>query len=332
MRGRYMLGVDLGDYSLKYCLSRKRKENRFEIFRVGELALPGEIFSEGEIKSQNLLAENLRLFWQRNRLPREVALAFYHPQMVFQGITLPEMPEVELENALRWEASSIIVGEDNLQVGWQVLQKDARGLEILFSAFPTIAVSECVSAFLKAGIKVEAVEPQSLSLLRGVLSMEEELLQSSFVLLDIGFQKSMITYFSKGKLVFSRYFGWGLKRIWNALREKFNLLPVEIMEVMNRGRSVLNIPYQLEEVVSGTIQDLAVELRRSIAFFQSEFKLDTASEKCLLVGGGAEIHPLKKEVKNVIALECREIKPLTLGKEKMPSGRFLTAVGVSLWN
>ncbi|MGC8778501.1 MAG: pilus assembly protein PilM [Candidatus Caldatribacteriaceae bacterium] len=327
-----MLGVDLGDYSLKYCLSQRKKEGRFEVFRVGELTLPGEIFSEGELKSKNLLMENLRLFWQRNHLPREVALAFYHPQMVLQTITLPDMPSVELENAIRWEASSIIVGEDNLQIGWQVLKKDERGLEILFSAFPAVAVNECVDSFLKAGIKVEVVEPQSLSLLRGVLSLEEELLRHSFVLLDIGFQKSMITYFSGRKLVFSRYFNWGLKRIWNALREKFSLLPVEIMEVMNRGKNEQDIPYQLEEAVGETGPDLIVELRRSIAFFQSEFKLDTRSGKCLLVGGGASLYPLKKEILRNMETDCQELKPLTLGKEKVPSERFLTAMGVSLWN
>ncbi|MEN3185594.1 MAG: pilus assembly protein PilM [Atribacterota bacterium] len=327
-----MLGVDLGDYSLKYCLSQKKKEGRFEVLRVGELALPGEVFSEGEIKSKNLLTENLRLFWRRHRLPREIALAFYHPQMVLQTITLPEMSEAELENAIRWEASSIIVGEDNLQVGWQILKKDERGLEILFSAFPAIAVNACVESFLKAGIKVEAMEPQSLSLLRGVLSMEEGLLQISFVILDVGFQKSMITYFSGGKLVFSRYFSWGLKRVWNALREKFNLLPVEIMEVMNRGKNEVDIPYQLEEAVQDVSQDLIVELRRSIAFFQSEFKLDTTSGKCLLTGGGASLYPLRKEILQNVALDCQEVKPLLLGKEKVLSGRFLTAVGVSLWN
>lgn len=327
-----MLGIDLGDYSLKYCLSQKRKENRFEVLRVGELVLPGEIFSEGEIKSKNILTENLRLFWHRNRLPREVALAFYHPQMVLQTITLPEMPEVELENAIRWEASSIIVGEDDLQIGWQILKKDEKGLEILFSAFPTIAVNTCVDSFLKAGIKVEVVEPQSLSLLRGVLGVEDSLLQSSFVLLDVGFQKSMITYFSGEKLVFSRYFPWGLKRVWNALKEKFNLLPVEIMEIMNRGRSETDVPYQLEEAVRDVSRDLIVELRRSIAFFQSEFKLDTENGNCLLTGGGAGIYPLRREILQNVLLDCQEVKPLSLGREKIPSGRFLTAVGMSLWS
>lgn len=327
-----MVGVDLGDYSLKYCLSQKKREHCFEMYRVGELVLPGEVFSEGEIKSRNLLLENIRLFWKRHRLPKEVALALYHPRMVLQTITLPEMPNEELENALRWEASSIIVGEDQLQVGWHILRRDEKGLEILFSAFPTLVVNECVDIFLKAGIRVEAVEPQSLSLLRGLLSIEEELLESSFLLLDIGFQKSMILSFSQKKLIFARYFSWGLKKIWNILGEKFKFLPIEIMEVMDRGRKEQNVPYQLEEAVLEASQDLVVELRRSVAFFQSELKMDITSGRCILVGGGSNLYPLKREILQSITLNWQEVKPVAVGKEKITSGRFLTAIGVSLWS
>ncbi|MGQ9474302.1 MAG: pilus assembly protein PilM [Candidatus Caldatribacteriaceae bacterium] len=310
-----MVGVDLGDYSLKYCLSQKKREHCFEISRVGELVLPGEIFSEGEIKSRNLLLENIRLFWKRHRLPREVALALYHPRMVLQTITLPEMPNEELENALRWEASSIIVGEDQLQVGWHILKRDEKGLEILFSALPALMVNECVDIFLKVGIRIEAVEPQSLSLLRGLLGMEEDLLESSFILLDIGFQKTMILSFSRGKLIFARYFGWGLKRIWDILREKFNFLPLEIMEIMERGKREQDIPYQLEEAVLDASQGLIMELRRSVAFFQSELKMDIASGRGILVGGGSSLYPLKREIFQSIALNWQEAKPMAMGKE-----------------
>jgi len=300
--------------------------------RVGELVLPGEILAEGEMKSKNLLIENVRLFFQRHRLPKEVALAFYHPRMVIHHVHLPDMPEGELENALRWEASSIITGEDNLQVGWYPLRKDEHGLEILFSATPTVAVQEWVEAFFQAGIRIEAIEPQALSLARALLSFYQELQRIPFILIDIGFQKSAIVYFNEGHLKFARYFSWGLHKIWNLLEEKFSLSTIDIMEMMKRGNEGNNLPYQLEEGVREGGQDLAVELRRSLAFLQTEFKADVEGERCFVIGGGACLVPLRRLVAQNISPHCEGSKPFVLGRESIPSERFLSALGASLWS
>ena len=87
-----MLGIDLGAYSVKFCLTQKKGEN-FEPVFLGEMLLSPQSLSGGEIRDKSVLVGNLRQFWQKNRLPREVALSFYHTQMVVQNISLPEMPD-----------------------------------------------------------------------------------------------------------------------------------------------------------------------------------------------------------------------------------------------
>ncbi len=197
-----MLGVDLGAYSVKFCLTRKKGEN-FEPVFLGEMLFAPQSLSEGEIRDKSILVNNLRRFWQRNRLPREVVASFYHPRMVVQNISLPEMPDEEIENALRWEASSIITGEDSFQIGWQTLEKKEGQQKILFAASPSLIVEEYLDVFRQVRLEVEAFEPQTLSLLRGFLSLYPDLVDSSFSMVDLGFAKGGILYFSTGKLVFS---------------------------------------------------------------------------------------------------------------------------------
>lgn len=325
-----MLGVDLGAYSVKFCLTRKKGEN-FEPVFLGEMLFAPQSLSGGEIRDKSILVNNLRRFWQRNRLPREVVASFYHPRMVVQNISLPEMPDEEIESALRWEASSIITGEDSFQIGWQTLEKKEGQQKILFAASPSLIVEEYLDVFRQARLEVEAFEPQTLSLLRGFLSLCPDLVDSSFSIVDLGFAKGGILYFSTGKLVFSRYFNWGLGKAWDYLENSFKLLPTEIMELFDRSTKEEDVPYQMQEALSEESKDLVTELRRSLSFLQSEFGSDS-NQKLFLSGGGARISFLRQILIESLPMVIGEIPPLVVKKEEFPAEVYLGALGASLWS
>ena len=325
-----MLGIDLGAYSVKFCLTHKKGEN-FEPVFLGEMLLSPQSLSGGEIRDKSVLVGNLRQFWQKNRLPREVALSFYHTQMVVQNISLPEMPDEEIENTLRWEASSIITGEDSFQIGWQTLEKKEGQQKILFAASPSLIVEEYLDVFRQARLEVKALEPQVLSLLRGFLSLYPDLMGSSFSVVDLGFAKGGILYFSTGKLVFSRYFNWGLGKAWDYLERKFKLLPAEIMELFNRSTEEGDVPYQMEEALSEVSKDLITELRRSFSFLQSEFGSDP-DQRIFWSGGGARISFLRWILDENLPVSAGNIPPLVVKKEEFPAEVYLGALGASLWS
>lgn len=328
-----MLGIDLGSYALKYFQTKKKREGIFETIRNGELVLPNEVFFEGEIKGKNTLVENIKMFWEKNHLPHDAVVSFYHPRMVVQNISLPQMSDQELENALKWEASSIMTGEENIQIGWQIVEKTNDKFNILYAASPAIVVSEFLDVFRKAGIRVEAIEPQIMSFLKGFLTLRADLSKDTwFILIDIGFSKSTVVFFEKGKLVYSRHFGWGIRRIWDYLRDTFKLLPTEIQEIIKRSTQNSDLPYQLEEALNNTSDSLLSELRRSLTFFQSEYD-QIALDNCFLVGGGSTIIPLKTMLSVNLNITFQDMKPIDMGHKKVVSSElYLSAIGASLWN
>lgn len=316
-----MLGIDTGTYSLKFCLSEKRG-SVFAIERVGEL-----VTFSGEPENSVFSPADVRLFFQRHRLPREAVFSFFYPQMVLQRISLPEMSSEELENALQWEAHSLIPGEKSFQVSWSVLKKGNGAMDVLFAAVPSPPVESYVDTFAQAGIRVEAVEPYVMSLTKGFLSLHPECFESAFILVDVGFEKTTVVCFGDRNILFARNFGWGMRKVWNALREKFLLSPVEVFEVLRRSEA----PYQLREAVPLVSQDLLLELKRSFTFFQAEFGARVL-EKIFLSGGGALCSPLREYLTQGLSLSFQSLRPLSLeGRESVPSERFLTAVGASLW-
>jgi|GEM_PF-562636 len=328
-----MLGIDLGSQSLKYVISRQKKAGRFELVKAGHCIFPADVFSEGEIRRKATLVKCLQDFWTHNHLPRDAAVSFYHPRIVIQTINIPEMSPEELENALRWEASSLMPGEEDFQIGWQVLGKNEGQQEVLFSASPSLAVSEFLDILKKAGIRLEVLEPHIISLVKGFLALHREHDQGApFIIADIGFAKSAIVFFEEGNLVFSRYFGWGLKMIWDFLREQSKLLPAEIMELFSRSIQGKDIPYQMEEALAETTPDLYSEIKRSFTFFQTKFG-PKATEHCYLSGGGAGIIPLRSGLSEYLGLPLKEVNSLQVEKgNQVDSERYLSALGVSLWN
>ncbi len=328
-----MLGVDLGSYALKYFQTKKKREGIFETIGNGELVLPNEVFYDGEIKGKNTLVENIKVFWKKQHLPYDAVVSFYHPRIVVQNISLPAMTDLELENALKWEASSIMTGEENIQIGWQILGKTGNKLDILYAASPSLVVVDYLEVFHKAGIRVAAIEPQIISFLKGFLTLRPDLTKESwFILIDVGFSKSIVVFFEKGKLVYSRYFGWGIRKIWNYLKEKYKLSPAEIQEILNRSTRDNDLPYQLEEALNSTSDSLLSELRRSLAFFKSEYQQVT-SDNCFLVGGGSTIIPLRNMLMENLNINFQNIKPIDMGHKKVVPGEvYLSSLGASLWN
>ncbi|MEN3202704.1 MAG: pilus assembly protein PilM [Atribacterota bacterium] len=316
-----MLGVDTGTYSLKFCLSEKRGSG-FVIERVGEL-----VTFTGELEKPSFSPADIRLFFQRNRLPKEAVFSFFHPQMVLQRMNFPEMSPEELENALQWETRSLIPGEESFQISWSIVTKNNGGMDVLFAAVPSPPVESYVDTFAQVGIRVEAVEPHVMSLTKGFLGLHPEFFEAAFTLVDVGFEKTTIICFGDRNILLSRNFGWGMRKIWNVLQEKFRFSPVETFEVIRRSE----VPYQLREAVSLVSQDLFLELKRSFTFLQAEFGAQVL-ERVFLSGGGALCSPLREYLSQGFSLNFQLLRPLSLeGKEPIPSERFLAAVGASLW-
>lgn len=316
-----MLGIDTGTYSLKFCFS-ERRGSLFTVEKVGELI----VFS-GESGGSAFSGADVRLFLQRNRLPKGAVFSFFHPQMVLQRMNFPEMNPRELENALQWETHSLIPGEERFEVSWSVLKKDGGTLDVLFAAVPSPPLELYVDTFARVGIRVEAVEPHVMSLTKGFLSLHPECFETAFTLVDIGFEKTTVICFGDRNILLSRNFGWGMRKVWHTLREKFQFSPIETFEVLRRSEA----PYQLKEAVSLSSQDLFLELKRSFTFFQAEFGVRVL-ERVFLSGGGALCTPLREYLRQNLSLSFQPLRPLSLeGKEPIPSERFLAAIGASLW-
>lgn len=324
-----MLGVDLGSYALKYALSEHKKGAGFECRKAGFLAFSKDVFSGGDIKDTAFLASELRELWRRQHLPRETVLALYHPRMVIQRVSLPRMSGEELRNALYWEVRSLVPGEEDLQIGWHVLREEAEKMEVLYAALPSAVLEVYLEIFRKAGIRLEGVEPQILSLLRGFLGIYPDYLdKGSFVLLDVGFSKGMVIFFKAG-FVFSRYIDWGLRRLWQYLRDKFNLLPVEALDLLRRP--VEEASPEVYEAVESEVQEFLLELRRSLTFLQTEYGPDAFGE-FFLCGGGSSIPLFRARIEAELNLNLRDV---TLPEKEKPVPNLplvLGAVGASLWS
>jgi len=324
-----MLGVDLGSYALKYALSERKKGASFECRKAGLLAFAKDIFSRGDVKDTAFLTSELRDLWRRQRLPREAVLSLHHPRMVIQRAFLPRMSEEELRNALHWEVRSLIPGEEDLQIGWYALREEAEKVEVLYAAIPSVVLGVYLEAFRRAGIRLEGVEPQVLSFLRGFLSLYPDYVdKNSFILLDVGFSKGMVLFFKTG-FVFSRYIDWGLRRLWQYLRDKFNLLPVEALDLMRRP--VSEAPSEVYEAVDSEIQEFLLELRRSLTFLQTEYGPDALGD-FFLCGGGSTIPLFKARIESELNLTLRDVALQQTEKAIPNLSLMLGAVGASLWS
>ncbi len=266
-----VLGIDIGSSSVKLVQLRQQK-NSYVLQNIGLIPLPPEAIVDNALMDSSSIVETVKnLVKSLNIKEKEIVCSVSGNSVIIRKISLPSMPPEELEDQIQWEAEQYIPFDINdVNIDFQMLaqdEHDATKMNVLLVASKKDIINDYVTVFNEAGLKLAIMDVDSFAVqnifeLNYVVDPEEV-----YALINIGASIMNINIVKGGVSLFTRDVQMGGNLYTEEIQKQFALQSEEAERV--KLTSVSPDPVRFKDVMARINETLAIEIRRSLDFYNS---------------------------------------------------------------
>lgn len=305
-----MLGVDIGSSSLKL-VQLKQLKNTYTLQNVGLMPLPPEAIVDNTLMDSSSVVETIKkLVGSLAIKDKMVACSISGNSVIIRQIMLPSMAPEELEEQIHWEAEQYIPFDINdVNIDFQMLtqdEHDATRMSVLLVASKKDIINDYYTVFNEAGLRLEVMDVDSFAVQNAFELNYDTIPEEIFALINIGACMINLNIVRGGASLFTRDVQMGGNLYTEEIQKQFSLAREDAERVKLTGDSAE--PERLSDVLSRINDTLAIEIRRSLDFYNSNAG-DGKIAKVLLSGGCAKVAGLREAIGDRLGLPVEILNP-----------------------
>src|SRR5581483_1478988 len=345
---RYV-GLKIGSSQL--AAARVSNNGSAELLQVAREPLAQGIVVAGELREPDALADALKAFFARHKLPRKnVRLGIASNRIgvrIFDVVGIDD--DKQLGNAVQFRAQEALpIPLDEAVLDYRVLESsvDAEGRPVkrvlLVVAYRDL-VDRYIGACRKAGIGLVGIDLEAFALLRA-LEQPHDRGDAALVAVAIGHDRSTFAVTDGRICEFTRVLEWGGWSLNIALARALDTAPSEVEDVKRAMSLDTNMVIEgltadqsatALDAVRKQLQSFARELVSSLQFYQNQ-PGSLAIGSIVITGGTAHVPGLAIELERLIGVRVQIGDPLARVKvsKKLetpdPVGSLAVAIGLGI--
>src|SRR6476646_7043179 len=349
-RSKRLVGLKIGGSQL--AAARIVNNGSPELVQVARDRLEKGIVVGGELREPELLADALRAFFRKHKLPRQgVRLGIANNRI---GVRIFEIAGIsdakQLENAIRYRAQEALpIPIEEAVLDYHVLgeRKDEDG-QLVRRVLLVVAYRELIDRYVaackKAGVRLAGIDLEAFALLRALgepLGEGAPPSDAALVVVSVGHDRSTFAVSDGRVCEFTRVLDWGGATLDVAIARELDCAPSEA-EPVKRERSLAtaNVPEGLtqdqadraREAVRRQLQTFARELVSSLQFYQNQ-PGSLGIGEIMITGGTAHLVGVADELQRLIGVRVEVGDPLQrvkLGKKLREADEQLGSLAVAI--
>jgi type IV pilus assembly protein PilM len=341
------VGLDVGSSYIKAVQLRRVGKTGIELERFGM----AEIYPEGDKTAAGVNVHDAKVSAIRRAMSqarisaKQVASAVSGESIIVRYIQLPNMPEKELRNALRWEAEEYIpfaIDDVNLDSVILGRSEDGEKVDVLLVSAKKELVNAHLEILRSAGLKPLNVDVDSFAFLNCFEVNYQPGASEVVALVNIGAEITSINVFLGGVSRFSRDISIAGDSITKAIQSKLSVdwtraeqikvqegapEPTEevapeaadtallktirgtVERITGENLAEDTLEARAVGVIRGTLNNLVAEIRRSVQFFENQ-PTGRPVQKVIIGGGTARMRNLDRFLSHELNLPVDVINPL----------------------
>jgi type IV pilus assembly protein PilM len=288
-------GLEIEDDSIKAVLLKKNKKG-FIVPSCGVKNLKKGLVQDGQVIDPQGLAgeikELLRITRPKQIKSKFVVFSVPETKAFIRTIQIPKMSRAEAKEAIKWETeANIPVSSERVYLDWQIIGSKEKNDEVLVVAVPKEIIDSYCEAISLAGLIPLAVEIDMIATIRSLTSEESN--KNPLLVIDIGADKTSISicknqipYFTSSIPLSGRTFTDALQKGLGVSWEKAEELKAKF------GLGKMQKDDMLYNIFNPLIENLTMEIERSISFYSESISSEEKVERIILSGGGALLREL----------------------------------------
>lgn len=327
------VAFDLGNSSLKIAALKKGS------LELHELPLPENLMEEDNILMPHAFSAFLKKTKKDLRLPGGPAgLLLPSSKVICRLVTMPLMSVDQLALNLPYEFSDFIHGEPHQYYCDYALCRDEaqepspqdepgeEQMTMMAAVVQRQQIQDYIRIFSAGGFSLRRILPQEMSLIQLVQNCLRDRPESSreICFIDVGFLSTRIFVVHGDRIQAARRIHIGCRALDGVVADLFNIDPF-LADAYKRGnhQGILEHPRCME-----VYESMAVEALKVINFYHFTYRQNQL-DGVYLIGGGAEIEPLRRLLEETLDLPVLPVDLLIPGGESQRRrAAFAGAIGL----
>lgn len=349
-----LIGLDLGSGYLKIA-QLKETTKGLNLVNIGLLPTPKGAIENAKIVNPDEIAEAIRtLLRMFSFIGKRVVTSVSGQLVTVRTLTVDKLPEPELDEVVKWEIQKILPFKlEEASIDYQVLgtlpESEGKKLSVIAAAASLDIINSIVSAIKLAKLEPVAIEIESFAELRLLdYTYSNRYSKNIIILVNSGHSFTSINIIEGGVLRFTRVIPFGGKSLIRVIQDTIKVNEKDAETYLVTGCD-LNLEkyskdtdtYRITEAVLPLIEEFALEIRRSITYYQGLPNFSGKEFLVILGGGTSKIKGLNDYIKSYLKVESILDDLLIKGVEFNPklftedylremSPFFTVAVGLSM--
>jgi type IV pilus assembly protein PilM len=310
------IGFDVGPSSLKIAVERRGGVD------LHEVRLPKQMVENGEVMMPNAFSQFLKQTKKELYLPNGDGVLVLPPsQVIFRLVTVPRMTERQLLMNLPYEFDDFISGGPEQYYYDYAVCEDPQGREepeeltIMAAAAAKDVVYSYIRMFADAGIRLKIILPQEIAMIRLAQNYRahDSKAPAKMCFVDLGHSSTRVIVVKDDRVQAARTLNLAMRDLDEIIADQYNV-DAFLADTFKREnyKDVLGHPRCVE-----FYRQLAVEILKVINFYQFSFREEAELTGVYLLGGGANIAPLRETVADMLSIPIRSTADLLPGGDGM---------------
>lgn len=338
-----VFGLDLSDLSVKV-LQIEKDGNRDAVRGYGSLDIPAGNIEDGRIINKEKVVAAIKLIMAsasaRKINSNKVICSLPESKAFVRIISIPKMSEEEASEAVKWEMeANMPMALSEVYYDWQFLEIGSDDKQrVLTAAVSKEVVDSWMEVLALSGLEVYGLEVESIASIRSLIGKNSVENETSLIV-DLGAKRTSFIIAEGVIPYFTSSIPFSSEGINDAISKAMNISGEEAEKVkINNGIENMDTSNPIFSAVNPLIENLVVEITKSMDFYVEMSKKPEGIDKIVLCGGGASMKGLSEY------LNQRIKKDIVLGNpwvnldlerglpaiNKDSSIRYATVIGLAL--
>jgi len=298
---RQLVGLDIGSSAIKVA-QLKESKGRYFLQKFGVKPLEPEVIVDGTVMDEGRVVSAIQeLFEEANVKNKHVAISISGHAVIVKKISLPPMPDEELEGQVKLAAEQYIPFDINeVNIDFHVLPSDASedqqgDMPVILVAAKKDKINELTELVKAAGLipmvmDVDAFAVENMHAINYPMGQEE-----TTALVNLGASVMNVNIIRAGSSLFTRDIPLGGNRYTEAIQREIGLSFEEAEESKKKERGVDSDGMSLNGVMDSVNAEVASEIARTVDYFKTS-TTNAELSRVLVCGGVARAKGLIQQL------------------------------------
>ncbi len=311
-----IIGIDIGLSAIKMAEVSLSAEGSYKIMNYSSIPLPEGAIIEDEIQKEDEILAALQAGLKELRSGNKFAcVGLSGANTLIKRLQLAGGTEEEIDDQVSWEAEQYLpfpIDEGNIAFS-VVGENQGGGVDVIVGAAKKSTVTAFKDIVERVNLKVKVVDlgaAATLNVFESALGEEFKRSDKTWILMDLGAQKTHFMIYKNGVLVFFKEINIGGLTITEEIQRHMGVNYEEAESLKIHGDGNGNIPEEIIEIINQVLDSFFGELKKTIDFWVSSTS-EESFDGCYLTGGGAQVPGLIEALQELLETEVQVFNPFS---------------------